>query len=62
MLILVHFQLGLLIQLETDASRFAIASILSQLVTVKDGKEEWRLVAYYSKKMEPAELNYETHD
>ena len=61
---LVHFNLERPIRLETNASRFAIAAILSQLVpaSVLAEKAEWRLVAFYSKKMELAERNYETHD
>ena len=61
---LVHFNPERPIRLETNASRFAIAAILSQLVPagVLAEKAEWRPVAFYSKKMEPAERNYETHD
>lgn len=62
--VLQHFDPTLRIRLETDASGFAIAAILSQQAGQSDGldKTEWRPVAFYSKKMEPAERNYETHD
>jgi L-ribulose-5-phosphate 3-epimerase UlaE len=42
---------------ETDASDFAIGAILSQV-------EDRRLkpVAYYSRKMDKVEINYEIHD
>ena len=56
--ILVHFDPELLIRLETDASDFGISGIISQLQ--KDG--QWHPVAFYSRKMIPAERNYETHD
>jgi transposase InsO family protein len=42
---------------ETDASGFAIGAILSQLV---DGKLQ--PVAFFSRKLNPAECNYEIHD
>jgi hypothetical protein len=44
--------------LETDASDFAISGILSQ----RQNDGELHPVAYYSRKMEPAERNYEIHD
>jgi len=43
--------------LETDASDFAVGACLSQK---HDGKLQ--PVAYYSRKMTPAELNYDVHD
>ena len=46
------------ITMETDASDFAIGACLSQ--KQKDGT--LRPVAYYSRKMTPAELNYDVHD
>lgn len=48
---------------ETDASGFAIAAILSQLVlsALGDG-QMWHPVAFYSRKMILAETRYETHD
>ena len=56
--ILIHFDSELKIQLETDASDYAIADILSQLIALG----MWHLVAFWSRKMIPAEQNYETHD
>ena len=44
--------------LETDASDFAIGACLGQLTD--QGK--LRPVAYYSRKLTPAELNYDVHD
>ena len=56
--ILRHFDPRLRIRVETDASTFAIAAILSQLF--EDGL--WHPVAFWSRKMIAAEQNYETHD
>jgi hypothetical protein len=55
--ILKHFDLSLQVTIETDASNFAIGCILSQ-------KHNGRLhpVAFHSRKMEPAEKNYDIHD
>jgi len=45
------------IVVETDASYFAIGGILSQVV------DEWlHLIAFYSRKMDKAEINYDIHD
>ncbi len=55
--ILRHFDSSLPIQLETDASDFAIGSVLSQ---PHDGR--WHPVAFFSRKMDSAERNYEIHD
>ncbi|KFY19162.1 hypothetical protein V493_08103, partial [Pseudogymnoascus sp. VKM F-4281 (FW-2241)] len=59
---LVHFDPSRRIRLETDSSGFGLAGNLSQLVEEPGKKAEWHPVAFYSKKLEPAELNYETHD
>jgi hypothetical protein len=56
--ILAHFDPHKGIRLETDASKFAITAILSQLQ--EDG--QWRPVAFWSRKLIPAETRYETHD
>jgi hypothetical protein len=55
--ILKHFDPSLEVIIETDASNFAIGCILSQ-------KHNGRLhpVAFHSRKMEPAEKNYDIHD
>ena len=44
--------------METDASDFAIGSILSQ----HDDKGTLHPIAYYSRKLKPAEINYEIYD
>ena len=56
--ILVCFDLEKKIVVETDASGFAIAAVISQ----PDGKNRLRPVAYYSRKMTPVETNYPIHD
>ncbi|GAB7357799.1 hypothetical protein MBLNU459_g0615t2 [Dothideomycetes sp. NU459] len=56
--VLRHFDPMLPIRMETDASDYAIAAILSQLR--ENG--EWHPIAYWSRKMVPAERNYETYD
>jgi hypothetical protein len=56
--ILQHFKPGTPIVIEADASDFAIAGILSH----PDEKNQLRPVAYYSRKLQPAELNYEIYD
>jgi transposase InsO family protein len=57
--VLVHFEPRERIRVETDASAFAAAAILSQLS--KD-KGQWHPVAFWSRKFIDAERNYETHD
>jgi hypothetical protein len=56
--ILVTFDPERQIILETDASDFAIGACLGQL----DEQGKLRPVAYYSRKLSPAELNYDVHD
>lgn len=46
------------IRIETDASQFAIAAILSQLFE----DEKWHPVAFISRQLQPAERNWETYD
>ena len=48
-------------RMETDASQFAIAGILSQIGNV-EVDPNWHPVAFYSRKLIAAERNYETHD
>lgn len=55
--ILRHYDPKLPIMMETDASDFAIGAALSQ----QHGKH-WHPVAFHSRKMSPAEMNYEVHD
>lgn len=48
-------------QVETDASRYAVSGILSPLFG--EGTEgRWHPVAYFSRKLTPVELRYDTHD
>jgi hypothetical protein len=56
--ILIHFDSKFLIKLKTNASNYEIVDIISQL----QSNEQWRLVAFFSRKMIFAEMNYETHD
>ncbi len=55
--VLIHFDAKRPIKLETDASGYAISGILSQ-----KQETEWKVVAYFSRKMIDAERNYEIHD
>src|SRR6266487_2239552 len=55
--ILRHFDLALPIQVEADASGFALSGILSQLYGTR-----WHPVAFFSRKLTPIECRYETHD
>ena len=56
--ILRHFDANRPSIIETDASDFAIACIISQL----DDKNILHPVAFYSRKLTPAEINYEIYD
>ncbi len=58
--ILNYFDQECHIGIETDASGYAIGGILSQLTS--DDLGRWHLVAFFSKKIIPAETWYETHD
>ena len=51
------FNLGKLVYIETDASDRAIGACLTQ-----DHEGKRHPVAYYSRKMTPAEQNYDIHD
>ncbi|KAK4695939.1 hypothetical protein P7C70_g8461, partial [Phenoliferia sp. Uapishka_3] len=55
--ILGHFVPGVQIVLETDSSDFATAAVISQKI---DGL--LHPLAFFSRKLSPAELNYEIHD
>ena len=64
-LVLAHFDLKQPIRLETDASGYAIAGILSQPADTQatsKSSAHWHPVAFWSRKMIPAKHNYETHD
>ena len=56
--VLQHFDPARPIRVKTDASDKAIGRILCQ----PDDKGHWHPVAYFSRKMIPAECNYEVHD
>jgi hypothetical protein len=56
--ILTYFDSKFLIKLKTNAFDYEIVDIISQL----QFDEQWRLVAFFSRKMIFAEMNYETHD
>jgi hypothetical protein len=62
--ILVHFDPTKRILVETDASGFAIAAIISQQVADSEdsSKSHWHPVAFFSRKMTDVESRYETHD
>ena len=59
-LILNHFDPKRHIQIETDALGYAIGGIFSQLISNDLG--QWYLIAFFSRKMFPAETRYETHN
>jgi hypothetical protein len=56
--ILTHFDSKFLIKLKTSSFDYEIVDIISQL----QSNEQWRFVAFFSRKMIFAEMNYETHD
>ena len=55
-----HFDPKRHIRIEIDASGHAIDGVLSQLTS--DNLGQWYLVAFFSQKMIPAEIRYETHN
>ena len=65
-----HFDPEFYIRIETDVSGYAIDGVLSQLasgtkpdeIVTKTDLSQWHLIAFFSKKMIPAETWYETHD
>ena len=68
--ILWHFDRECYIRIETDASGYAIDGMLRQLasetsldgVVTKTNLGQWYPVAFFSRKMIPAEIWYKTHD
>jgi transposase InsO family protein len=69
--VLRHFDPTLHTVVETDASDYVVAAVLSQWVAIDSSKPDdpprprtHRLhpIAYWSRKMQPAERNYEIHD
>ena len=69
-LILWHFDLKCYIWIKTDASGNAIGGVLSQLasgtrpdrVITKTDVGQWHPIAFFSRKMIPAETRYKTYD
>ena len=67
---LYHFDPESHIRIETDVSGYAIGGVLSQLssevrlnkIVTKTDLGQWHPVAFFSRKMIPAETRYETHD
>ena len=57
--VLQHFNPEQYIQVETDASGYAIDGVLSQLT---NDSGQWHPVAYFLRKMIPAKTRYKTHD
>ncbi len=67
--ILTHFDPARQIIIETDASDFAIAGVISHPDLQEDGtetkdpnKRKLHPIAFFSRKLSPAELNYEIYD
>jgi hypothetical protein len=60
--VLRHYDPSAELRMETDASQFAIAAILSQKLYAGEEHAGWYPIAFWSRKMIPAECNYETHD
>ena len=58
--ILHHFDPERHIRVKTDVSGYAIGEVFSQLTSDDSGR--WYPVAFFSRKMIPAETRYETHD
>ena len=56
-----HFDVNLPIRIETDASSWAIAGVLTQLFG-EGTSAKWHPIAFYSKKLSDAEQRYDTHD
>ena len=53
-----HYDPNKKIRLKTDASILGLGAILSQ----QGAEGHWRPIAFWSRKLIPAEQNYETHD
>jgi hypothetical protein len=56
--LLAHYNPALLTQVKTDASDGVIAGVLSQ----EHPGKVWKPVGYFSKTINPAELNYQIHN
>ena len=59
---LAYPDLALPFTVTTDASATALGAVLSQFVTQEDGKERERVVAYASRSLNSAEINYDTRE
>ncbi|KFY17373.1 hypothetical protein V491_05014, partial [Pseudogymnoascus sp. VKM F-3775] len=59
--ILRHYDPALHMRLETDASGYTVSGILSQLFGA-EAAARWHPIAFFSKKMTPVQLRYDTHD
>jgi hypothetical protein len=62
---LIHFKPDRPIRVEIDISDFTIAEILSQTEdrqTISNPQIYWHPVVFYSRKIIPAECNYEIYD
>ena len=55
-----HFDPKYYIRIETDASDYAIGTVLNQLILNNLG--QWHQIAYYLQKMIPAKTCYETYN
>ena len=62
--ILQYFDPECHIRIETDALGYAIGGVLSQLTSdyLTSDQGQWYPVAYFLRKMIPAETQYKTHD
>jgi len=56
-----HPRFDLPFVLETDASKFAVGAVLSQPTSI-DSMNDLCPVGFYSRKLSPAEVNYDVHD
>jgi hypothetical protein len=57
-----HYDPSAKIRMETDASKFAISAIMSQLLPDSEAPTQWHPIAFWSRKLIAAELNYKTHN
>jgi len=60
--ILIHYNLKLLIQIETDVLKAAVSEALSQLRKNASDQIHWHSVTFWFYKMMFAEHNYDTED
>jgi hypothetical protein len=60
--VLRHYDPAAELRMETDASAYAISAILSQKLYAGEERAGWYPIAFWSRKLIPAECNYETHD